>query len=122
MAMPQGLYRVAQARAFDAHAIGDLGVPGYTLMLRAGEGALRALRARWPFAQRLSVVAGGGNNGGDGYALARFALAAGLAVQVLAVVPVARLGGDARRAADDYLAAGGSVLPYAAPAFATRAA
>jgi ADP-dependent NAD(P)H-hydrate dehydratase / NAD(P)H-hydrate epimerase len=116
MAMPQGLYRVAQARAFDAHAIGDLGVPGLMLMQRAGEGALRALRARWPKARRLVVVAGGGNNGGDGYTLARAALRAGMAVQLHAVVPLARLEGDARLAAEDYLAAGGHAQPCDATA------
>jgi len=114
----QGLYSVAQVRAFDAHAIQVQGVPGYTLMRRAGEGALRALRTRWPTAMRIGVVAGGGNNGGDGYVVARFARAAGLEASVLAVVPVSRLQGDARRAADDYVAGGGAVQPFASAALA----
>jgi hydroxyethylthiazole kinase-like uncharacterized protein yjeF len=50
---------------------------GYTLMKRAGEAALRALRSRWPKALEIAVVAGGGNNAGDGYVLARFAQAPG---------------------------------------------
>jgi NAD(P)H-hydrate epimerase len=118
MAMPQALYSVAQVRAFDARASSELGVPGYTLMRRAGEGALRALRARWPTAQRLCVATGGGNNGGDGYVLARFARAAGLEATVLALLPVAGLKGDARRAADDYLASGGEVRDFSAAALA----
>ena len=40
------LYSVSQVRAFDAHAIHE-GVPGYTLMQRAGAAALRVLRERW---------------------------------------------------------------------------
>ena len=48
-------------------------MPGYTLMTRAAEGALKLLRARWPQARRVAVVCGGGNNGGDGYVLARLA-------------------------------------------------
>ena len=77
MALPVALYSVAQVRDIDARAIAA-GTPGYTLMKRAGEGALRVLRSRWPTALRIAVVCGGGNNGGDGYVLARFAQAAGL--------------------------------------------
>jgi NAD(P)H-hydrate epimerase len=114
MAIPAALYSVAQARRFDELAIAGLGGEGYTLMRRAGEGALRALRSRWPRAQRVCVATGGGNNGGDGFVLARFARAAGLEVEVCALVPVAQLRGDARRAADEYVAGGGSVRPFEA--------
>ena len=78
MALPVCLYSTAQVRALDAYAIETLGVPGYTLMKRAGEAALRYLRTRFPVAHRIVIVCGGGNNGGDGYVLARFAQAAGL--------------------------------------------
>ena len=84
MALPVALYSTAQVRALDAHAIESLGVSGYTLMKRAGEAALRYLRTRWPMAHRIVIVCGDGNNGGDGYVLARFAQAAGLTVTVLA--------------------------------------
>ena len=108
------LYSVEQVRAFDRHAIEVLHIPGYTLMKRAGEAALRALRSRWPRATQIAVVCGGGNNGGDGYVLARFGRAAGLQVIVLAAVPVAQLRGDARQAADDFLSSGGHVEPFSA--------
>jgi NAD(P)H-hydrate epimerase len=107
------LYSVAQVRALDAWCIGQ-GTEGYTLMRRAAEAALRALRSRWPTALRVTIVTGGGNNAGDGYALARFAQAAGLAVTVLAVVPPESLVGDARRAWQDFRASGGQVAPYEA--------
>ena len=97
MALPIALYSTAQVRALDAHAIETLGTPGYTLMKRAGEAALRALRTRWPMAHRVVVVCGGGNNGGDGYVLARFAQAAGLTVTVLAASVPEQLHGDARQ-------------------------
>ena len=74
MSSPSLLYSAAQVRALDAYAIAH-GTPGYTLMKRAGEAALRALRSRWPTAMKVIVVAGGGNNGGDGYVVARFAQA-----------------------------------------------
>lgn len=107
------LYSTAQVRALDAYAIAH-GTDGYTLMKRAGEAALRALRSRWPKALQLTVVAGGGNNGGDGYVLARFAQAAGLSATVLAVTAPEQLGGDARSAWQDFRASGGQVLAYSA--------
>jgi ADP-dependent NAD(P)H-hydrate dehydratase / NAD(P)H-hydrate epimerase len=105
------VYSVAQVRAFDEHAIKSLGVPGFVLMTRAATAALGALRARWPQARRITVVAGGGNNGGDGLVLARLARSAGFEVTVLALVEARQLRGDARRAADEFLAAGGALLP-----------
>jgi hydroxyethylthiazole kinase-like uncharacterized protein yjeF len=112
MALPTGLYSAAQVRALDAYAIESLGVPGYTLMKRAGEAALRYLRTRWPTAHKIVIVCGGGNNGGDGYVLARFAQAAGLTVTALAAVPVTALRGDAKQAYEDFHASGGRVEAF----------
>jgi ADP-dependent NAD(P)H-hydrate dehydratase / NAD(P)H-hydrate epimerase len=116
MALPIALYSTAQVRALDSHAIQDLGVAGYTLMKRAGEAALRYLRTRWPMAHRVVIVCGGGNNGGDGYVLARFAQAAGLTVSVLTAVATDQLQGDARQACDDFQASGGQPQPFTAEA------
>jgi NAD(P)H-hydrate epimerase len=114
MALPIALYSTAQVRALDAHAINELGIPGYTLMKRAGEAALRYLRTRWPMAHRIVIVCGSGNNGGDGYVLARFAQAAGLTVTVLAAVDPEQLRGDARQAYQDFSASEGDVKAFAA--------
>jgi ADP-dependent NAD(P)H-hydrate dehydratase / NAD(P)H-hydrate epimerase len=114
MALPIALYSTAQVRALDAYAIEALGIAGYTLMKRAGEAALRALRSRWPMAHRIVVVCGGGNNGGDGYVLARFAQAAGLTVTVAAASAPEQLHGDARRAYEDFRISDGRVQPFAA--------
>lgn len=114
MALPIALYSTQQVRALDAHAIEVRGIPGYTLMKRAGEAALRYLRTRWPTSHRIVIVCGGGNNGGDGYVLARFAQAAGLTVTVLAAVPVDSLRNDARQAWDDFRSSGGQVKPFSA--------
>jgi ADP-dependent NAD(P)H-hydrate dehydratase / NAD(P)H-hydrate epimerase len=105
------LYSAAQVRAIDAYVIAH-GTDGYTLMKRAGEASLRVLRSRWPRAMSVNVIAGGGNNGGDGYALARFAQAAGLAVTVVAVVPPQQLRGEARSAYEDFRAADGQIVPF----------
>ncbi|HXR19488.1 MAG TPA: NAD(P)H-hydrate dehydratase [Steroidobacteraceae bacterium] len=111
MSSPNDLYSAAQVRALDAYAIAQ-GTDGYTLMRRAAEAALRAMRSRWPTAMRITVVAGGGNNGGDGYVLARFAQAAGLAVEVLAAVPPETLHGDAKRAWEEFRASDGRIHAF----------
>jgi NAD(P)H-hydrate epimerase len=116
--LPTELYRAAQVRELDRTAIEDFRIPGYTLMQRAGQAAFDVLRARWPQAANLRVIAGPGNNGGDGYVVARLAHQAGLSVQVLQLGDAGRLRGDALRARQDYLAAGGGVEAYAGRALA----
>lgn len=118
MNRPTALYSARQVRALDAYEIEHRKVPGYTLMTRAAEAALELLRARWPVAKRVAVVCGAGNNGGDGYVLARLARAAGLEALVLAATPPDRLTGDARRAHDEWLSGGGPAHPFAADALA----
>jgi ADP-dependent NAD(P)H-hydrate dehydratase / NAD(P)H-hydrate epimerase len=110
--LPHALYRADQVRALDRAAIEDYGIPGAELMERAGAAAYRLLRSRWPGARRLLVLCGGGNNGGDGYVVARLARENGLGVEVLALADPASLSGDARAMADACLAAGGLVGPF----------
>ena len=80
---PYALYRAAQVRELDRIAIEEYGIPGETLMERAGAAAFRVLRETWPGARDLTVLAGLGNNGGDGFVIARLAQEAGLNVRVL---------------------------------------
>lgn len=118
MNRPTAIYSAAQVRALDAYEIEQRQVPSFTLMTRAAEGALKILRARWPQARRLAVVCGAGNNGGDGYVLARLARAGGLDARVLAATSPGKLEGDARRAHAEWLAAGGSAHGVTADALA----
>jgi len=106
------LYTATQVRELDRLAIEEAGIPGYTLMTRAGEACWQALCCNWPGARRVSVVCGTGNNGGDGYVVARLALAAGLQVQLLQLGDTAHIRGDAERARQDFLAAGGRVTAF----------
>jgi NAD(P)H-hydrate epimerase len=116
MSLPTALYSVAQVRAFDDYAIRVQGIGGYTLMKRAGDAALRVLREHWPQARHVVVLCGAGNNGGDGYVLARLLRSVGFMVEVLALVPVNDLRGDARQAADEFRASGGRAEPFNAAA------
>ncbi len=106
------LYRAAQAREIDRRAIEGEGIPGYTLMCRAGAAVFEVITRGWPGVRRLAVVCGAGNNGGDGYVVARLAHAAGRAVTVLEAAPAARMGGDAARARAECVAAGVAPVPF----------
>ena len=110
--LPLAVYTAAQVRALDRHAIESLGIPGYTLMTSAGEAALTTLRGYWPAAQRVVVLCGPGNNGGDGYVLARLARERRLDVKVIALADSASLRGDAQRAWQDFIAAGGTTSAW----------
>ena len=110
--LPHALYRAAQVRALDRTAIEVHGIPGMELMERAGAAAYQLLRGRWPGHRDLTVMAGAGNNGGDGYVVARLAHAEGLSVRVLQLADPARLSGDAARAFAAYRDGGGRFEPY----------
>ncbi|WP_212625923.1 NAD(P)H-hydrate dehydratase [Pseudomonas sp. PP3] len=92
--LPDALYSAAQVRALDASLIAA-GTPGFELMQRAARATWRALVRQWPTASELSVLAGHGNNAGDGYLVAVLARRAGWSVRVLAVGDPQRLQGDA---------------------------
>lgn len=105
--LPAEVYTASQTRAMDRYAIEQAGIPGYTLMQRAGAAALATLGRRWPGVSSIAVLCGGGNNAGDGYVLARLAGAAGLKARVIALSDPARLKGDAAAAFADFSTAGG---------------
>ena len=75
------------------------GVPGIRLMERAGEAVADAVRVRFRPDSRIVVVAGPGNNGGDGFVAARLLAERGYRVEVALVGEIARLKGDAALAA-----------------------
>ncbi|MDZ7753554.1 MAG: NAD(P)H-hydrate dehydratase [Gammaproteobacteria bacterium] len=110
--LPRELYRAADVRRLDALAIEGHGIPGLTLMGRAGGAVFNTLMTRWPEARRVLVCCGSGNNGGDGYIVATLAQQRGLAVTVLAATDPARLQGDAASVWEDARAAGVPVVPW----------
>ncbi len=110
--LPYALYRADQVRALDRCAIDTYGIAGSELMERAGRGAFDRLRARWPQARRIAVLAGAGNNGGDGYVIARLALAQGWTVWLLTLGDHERLRGEAAAAARGFADVGGRVEPF----------
>jgi NAD(P)H-hydrate epimerase len=110
--LPRALYRADQVRRLDRIAIETHGIPGIELMTRAGEAAFRLLRERWPDARTITVLAGGGNNAGDGYVVARLAIAEGLDARVLYLADPGRMTGEAALAHGAYQDAGGRCEPF----------
>jgi NAD(P)H-hydrate epimerase len=70
------------------------GVPTLTLMENAGRQVANEIAKRWP-ACRTTVLCGPGNNGGDGYVVARHLLARGYAVEVVTIGDHKSLKADA---------------------------
>lgn len=118
--LPSSLYRAGQVRELDQCAIDGHGIPGYELMERAGQAAFESMQAMLgsqlssidtdKLQQHILVVCGGGNNGGDGYVVARYALTAGYRVHVLPLVDIDKLQGDAHTAAQHWRLCGGRDL------------
>lgn len=81
----------------------------WPLMQKAGQAVARHARRHWPSARRILVIAGRGNNGGDGYIAASELMAAGLEVAVLAPAGMPAPGTDAERALKVYRQANGAL-------------
>lgn len=109
--MTAALYDVAALRAVEKRASERSG-DASGLMQRAGEAAWRMLLDRWPAARSLLVVCGPGNNGGDGYVLARHARQSGRDVVVMRLPGGAPRGQLAERACDAYVEAGGRIQEF----------
>lgn len=113
--LPTRIDSAAHTREIDAALIAG-GVPGSELMQRAAEALWERVRARWPDSHEMTVLCGGGNNGGDGYLVARLAHQAGWDVSLYAVAPPSGLGGDAAVAHQAAEAAGVRIHPWSSNA------
>jgi len=116
--IPYNLYRASEVRELDRLVINEFSIPGATLMARAGTAAYDVIRLRWPDARRICVVCGVGNNGGDGYVVARLALEAGYDVTVYQLGDSKNLKGDARSAVRELEAKGLKPVSFSHQLFA----
>ncbi|CAB1274684.1 NAD(P)H-hydrate dehydratase [Candidatus Nitrosacidococcus tergens] len=110
--LPFALYQVHQVRQLDQYAIEQLKIPSITLMERAGIVALKQLRKHWPYARRIVVVCGSGNNGGDGYILARLAHQIGLHIILCQIGDGSKLNADALQAKQSFINRKIPILPF----------
>jgi NAD(P)H-hydrate epimerase len=91
------LVKSSEIQEMDRITIEEMGVPGVVLMENAARGATRAFLDHFspPSGSHALVLCGRGNNGGDGYAIARYLHQAGVRVTVIVLAETARIGGDA---------------------------
>src|SRR5262245_540657 len=85
----------AQARDYDRRASEDYGMPSLLRMENAGRGTAELLGRLNPERAPVTVCCGKGNNGGDGFVIARHLENHGLAVRVLVFAEPDQLAGDA---------------------------
>jgi hydroxyethylthiazole kinase-like uncharacterized protein yjeF len=107
----------AQMRAFDEHAIHDRRMPSLLLMENAGRGAtdvlVRELLGGVADGRRIAVVCGTGNNGGDGFVVARHLLVRGALPCVVLTGDAAKTSTDARANLEAWRALGGELREVA---------
>ncbi|NPV05293.1 MAG: NAD(P)H-hydrate dehydratase [Syntrophaceae bacterium] len=90
-----------EMRTMDRHAIETLGIPDEILMENAGGAAYYALAGETEIAgRRFAVLCGGGNNGGDGFVVARKIHSGGGIVKVFLLADKSRFRGAARKNLD----------------------
>src|SRR5437868_2668584 len=84
-----------EMREIDRRTSAEFGVPSLTLMENAGSAVAAFCLREYPEAKTVGVICGKGNNGGDGFVVARKLHEAGKNVQVLLLADPADLKGDA---------------------------
>lgn len=107
----EALFDAAALRRVEVAAAQRLG-DAFELMRRAGQAAWREVLAQWPQAGRIVVLCGPGNNGGDGYVLARHAHEAGREVTVVRLDEHAPRSELAVRAAAEMESSGAQVRVF----------
>jgi hydroxyethylthiazole kinase-like uncharacterized protein yjeF len=105
------LLNATQSRELDRISQDKYGIPSYSLMTRAGEAVADALVDGFPDAATdVLVVAGKGNNGGDGFVAGRRLIQDRFAARAVLLGRATDLKGDAARAHAEFRASGGKVL------------
>ncbi|WP_428945017.1 bifunctional ADP-dependent NAD(P)H-hydrate dehydratase/NAD(P)H-hydrate epimerase [Pantoea sp. FN060301] len=112
--LPYSVWPVETLTQFEKEGADSLGITLFELMQRAGEAAFAKIRALWPAAEHWLLLCGQGNNGGDGFIIARLAQSAGLTVTVIACEGSKPLPEEAAQAREAWLAAGGVIHDPAA--------
>jgi NAD(P)H-hydrate epimerase len=87
-----------EVRAFDAWAINEVGIPGVVLMENAGRSCAELIKEKLSgiAAPKVCIFCGTGNNGGDGYVIARHLLGSGFEVVVVLCGDRNKVKGDAK--------------------------
>lgn len=105
------IVNAAQMRELDRATIETIGIPGIVLMENAGRGTADYILRTFPDAalRRIVVLCGCGNNGGDGFVIARCLMTANTRVCAILLADSTRVQGDARINLDAFSAIGGTI-------------
>jgi hydroxyethylthiazole kinase-like uncharacterized protein yjeF len=92
------ILNAAQMRDADRHTIEEIGIPSLVLMENAGRQVVAAIEAAYEshLDGRVAVLCGRGNNGGDGFVVARTLLQRGIDTSVFVIGSLTDVRGDAR--------------------------
>ncbi|AKM85794.1 bifunctional ADP-dependent NAD(P)H-hydrate dehydratase/NAD(P)H-hydrate epimerase [Enterobacter ludwigii] len=107
--IPHSIWHADDLRHAEKEAADSLGITLYELMQRAGEAAFNVACTAYPESSHWLILCGHGNNGGDGYVVARLAVAAGIHVTLLALESDKPLPEEASAAREAWLNAGGVI-------------
>ncbi len=105
--LPQKLFKAQQVRENEARVAANLSIDMFTLMERAGQATFDMITEHCEHGNSMTVLCGYGNNGGDGYIVARLAKTAGWQVKLIQLGDSNKITGDAATARAQWFETGG---------------
>src|SRR5919107_2581442 len=92
------ILNAAQMREADRYTTEEIGIPSLVLMENAGRQVVAAIETTYEanLEGRVAVLCGRGNNGGDGFVVARTLLQRGIETAIFVLGSLAHVRGDAR--------------------------
>lgn len=109
--LPHSVFSADWLRQAERQAAQETGISLFTLMQRAAKAAFSLAQREFPQMRHWLILCGHGNNGGDGFEVARLAKNAGIRVTLLAVAGSKPLPEEAEAAREGWLKSGGTVNP-----------
>jgi len=99
-----------EMRELDRRTIEEIGISGLVLMENAGRGAAQIIKKRFgPEKRKVAIFCGRGNNGGDGFVVARYLKNWGWPVRVYLLSEKEKITGDAKANMEIWLKMGGEL-------------
>jgi hydroxyethylthiazole kinase-like uncharacterized protein yjeF len=107
--LPHSVFSADWLRKAERQAAQETGISLFTLMQRAAKAAFLLAQSEFPHTRHWLILCGHGNNGGDGFEVARLAKSAGIRVTLLAVKGCKPLPEEAETARQGWLKSGGVI-------------
>ncbi len=97
-------------REIDRKTINEYGIPSLVLMENAGKASANLILNKYIDCNSIAIICGGGNNGGDGFVIARHLISADRNVKTYITSPKSKYNGDAKTNLNSLLKIGGEVI------------